>query len=99
MYNKKATYGSSLVLKTYMRKKFSYIPEDIIYFVTFQEFEKYMRLSSYGVTTPDIINDIMDDVKTFCLYYQEDYSDDLKNWMSVNFSHMESVIEEGLSNE
>lgn len=99
MYDKKATYGSSLILREYMQRKFKGLPIDIIYFVSFQEFEKYMRLTGYGIKTTEVINEILDDIRLFSSYQHTDYSAILRNWIIVNFSHMEAIIEEGLNNE
>lgn len=70
-------------------------PIELSMFIAFQEFEKYMRLRSYDIDQPEILNSILNDISMMSSFYDKDYAEKIKPWLTVNFLHMEEVIDEG----
>lgn len=91
--NNNDIYGASLILNSFIKKKFPNLTTEMQGFISLLEFDKYYKFKLYGVDNITIMEEIDKDLSDFSLYTKDAISDNLYIWIDVNFSHMAGVID------
>lgn len=87
-FDDSAFHGASLILSNKIFLKYEQLSPEMGYFITLEEFNKYVRYRSYGIEEYKIINEIKNDIIEFNMYTKNALPVDLDIWVSANFSNM-----------
>lgn len=86
-------YGGSLILSRLARNSYPSIGNEIMYFVAFQEFDKYVRYISYGIARKAIIDEICHDVEAINSVFKHTSTPaNIRKWITANFSYVYGLI-------
>lgn len=86
-------YGGSLILSRLARNNYPSISNELMYFVAFQEFDKYVRYISYGIARKAIIDEIYSDIEDInSVFRNTSTPDNIKKWITANFSYVYGLI-------
>ena len=86
-YDDTLVHGSAIILSKRLIKRFS-LPEELTYFITMGEFNKFFRYITYGIERQKALDEIMEDIKAFNEYTHVALPSDLPVWVSANFNSM-----------
>ncbi len=87
-FDDNALHGASLILSNKIFVKYGQLSQQLGYFITLQEFDKYVRYRSYGISEINILKEINNDISDFNVYTKNALPTDLEVWIAANFSNM-----------
>ena len=87
-FDDNALHGSSLILSNKIFLKYEQISPELGYFITLEEFNKYVRYRSYGISEVNTLKEIKNDIIAFNQYTKNALPIDLDVWVAANFSNM-----------
>lgn len=87
-FDDNALHGASLILSNKIFLKYEQLSQQLGYFITLQEFNKYVRYRSYGISELNILKEIDNDILAFNVYTKNALPPDLDIWVAANFSNM-----------
>lgn len=87
-FDDNALHGSSLILSNKIFLKYEQISPQLGYFITLEEFNKYVRYRSYGISEVNTLKEIKNDIIAFNQYTKNALPIDLDIWVAANFSNM-----------
>lgn len=98
--NSNSIYGGSLIVSRLLAKDYSSMGIDIAYFISFQEFDKYVRYISYGIPLGSIVDEICNDIASINSHYAHtSIPGNIKRWITANFSYAYGLMSEDDSDE
>lgn len=87
-FDDNSLHGASIILSTKIFTRFPQLCNELGYFITLEEFNKYVRYKSYGIEEHKILLEIQEDISNFNTYTKNAMPVDLESWIASNFPNM-----------
>ncbi len=87
-FDDNSLHGASIILSTKIFIRFPQLGNELGYFIALEEFNKYVRYTSYGIEEQKILLEIQNDISNFNSYTRNAMPIDLDLWIAANFPNM-----------
>lgn len=86
-------YGGSLILSYMLKRDYNDIGDELTYFISFQEFDKYIRYIDYGVPLSKILAEVKADIESLNEYTKSEFDiSKVVRWITVNFGSIYLLV-------